>query len=277
MLKKLFYVLTSLCLLFAIFNCSTYANDTPNEVQISEYDQLVAEKKELKSTRANSYSNEYEKLYLERASLDKKILKEYGYTDEEIRILKNYKGEPIENYPALSRASATVSAKVRAYKGECSPEKMKIYVDWSWSKIPLLCGPGITDRVAIRWKGVDVNGHALEVAHVSSSATISYFHNNKKVNERKVTSTLKDVYCAAETPVLMDNGHGTALKGTQQITLEKTGRYKIGEVGIQFVYGHATLTGGISFGYPSSGGISLSPSHKETYVSKRVTSAGTVK
>lgn len=269
---------------FMPVNANTFSSsehgDEP-DIICNEYDAMVYEKAStsimtLNTTGTNNNDSGYfERLYLERAAIDEDtLLNEYGYTEEQVKILKAYDGGPIEEHPELRRASATLSAYI--YAKNCSTSKLNVYADWSWNGTPIPCGPGITDGVAFGWSGTDFNGNPLNLSVSNSSVKIKYV-GSSGVSYRTVTPTIVSHYHALKGGVLMDNGKGTAKSGTLSMTLNKTGSKSINEAAITFAYGHATLTGGVSFSFSLSGpsvGISLSSGTRMAYESARVNYKG---
>lgn len=214
-------------------------------------------------------------MYLERAKLDEEVLiKYYGYSKEQVDILKNYDGSPIENNPQLAAASATLSASMSS--GTCTTSKLTAYIIWRWSNAPLLSGPGITDRVAVRWTGTATNGSVINLAVSKAEIIINYHYDGAYVKSQTVSSTIIDQYCKAETPVLMDNGYGTALVGKQTLVINKIGTLPIKEASIAFMYGHCDTSLSVSFSYPISFGISINVGENAFYFSKRVTNTGAI-
>ena len=87
---------------------------------------------------------------------------------------------------------------------------------------------------------------------------------------------INTVVSKAETPVLMDNGYGTALVGKQTLIINKIGSLPIKEASIAFMYGHCGIGLSVSFSYPVSFSISLERGDQSYYFSKRITNAGQI-
>ena len=253
-----------------------------SDVGVNEYDLMVLRKQ--KDALSNKCKNintivstekNYEQLYLDRAKMEDEVLiKYYGYTQEQINILKKYDGSPIENNPQLAKASATLTASMSS--GTCTNSMLTVYIIWRWSNAPLLSGPGITDRVAIRWAGSATSGSSINLSASTAEIIINYHYNGAYVYSQTVPSTIIDQYSKAETPVLMDNGRGTALVGKQTLVVQKIGSLPIKEASISFMYGHCQIGISPSFSYPVSFGISLTSGEKAYYFSKRVTNTGAI-
>ena len=225
--------------------------------------------KQVKSTDA---VGSYEQLYLERAkNSTKDLIEVYGYTEKQAQILKNYLGTPIEDTPELRLASATCTGFV--YGTNCSKTQLGIKAEWSWSSSPILTGPGVTDGVAIRWKGTDTGGNVLNLSGSSASLKIKYVGTGG-VTYRTVTPTIVDPYGAAKGSVLMDNGYGSARSGTLSITLKRTGSKSIKEAAIIFTYAHCSIGLSVGFSFPASFGITVTSGTQEFIESVRVTSSG---
>lgn len=104
----------------------------------------------------------------------------------------------------------------------------------------------------------------------------NYHYDGAYVRSQTVSSTIIDQYCKAETPVLMDNGYGTALVGKQTLIINKIGSLPIKEASIAFMYGHCGIELSVSFSYPVSFSISLERGDQSYYFSKRITNAGQI-
>ena len=253
-----------------------------NEISyVNEYDVMVKEKKDTQNnslviTKTTNHKT-YEELYLERARLDEKtLINDYAYTLEQVKILKEYDGSPIEENPQLARASAILSARI--YAGGCSNTELNVMAEWSWSNAPILSGPGVTDKISFRWQGTNLSGSPINlVDNASIFAMIYYYKGGSYVTTTSINRTLKEPYGAAEMPVKMQVSTGTALRGTVTSTLRNSGSAKILEAGIVFVYGHCSiLDNSISFAYKSWSSFTLSGGSVETTLVKRVTNTGSV-
>lgn len=250
-----------------------------NIKKVNEYDIMVLEKKESTKKQKNTIhtTKTYEELYLERAQLSEEILiNEFLYTIDQVKILKEYDGSPIEENPQLAKASAVLSA--RMYTGGCSNTELNVMVEWSWSNAPILSGPGVTDRIAFRWKGTSTTGSPINlVDNGSTYAMIYYYNSGSYVTTTSVNRTLIDSYGAAEMPVKMQVSTGTALRGTVSSTLRNSGSAKILEAGIVFVYGHCKIDfTSLSFGYGTWPTVTISGGTKEITLAKRVTNTGNI-
>lgn len=183
------------------------------------------------------YHQSYEQLYLDRAKLsEEELMNHYAYTREQIKILKEYDGSPLEENPQLALASATLSA--RMYTGGCSQTELNIMVEWSWSNPPLLSGPGITDRVCIRWQGTNLSGVPIDlVDNGSTNAIILYYKNGAYVT----TNIVKKELNSDDIPIKMQIKNGIAMRGTLSTTLSHHYLHDIQEASVEFVYGHTQM------------------------------------
>ena len=95
---------------------------TPVSFSVNEYDIIMTQKQNKNTSMSfsdNTEINSYEQLYLERARLSPlELIEVHGYTEEQVQILKEYTGTPIEETPELRRASASCSGYV--YGQNCS-------------------------------------------------------------------------------------------------------------------------------------------------------------
>ncbi len=239
---------------------------------INEYDTMLKEK--LSESNAKTVNNIgiYEQLYLERAKESTKDLIEvYGYTEKQAQILKSYLGTPIEDTPELRVASATCTGFVHGVN--CSTSQLGVKAEWSWSSTPLLCGPGITDGVALRWQGTDTGGNPLNLYSDNEYIDIKYV-GTSGVTHRTVYPEILDPYNAVQGPVLMDNGYGTARSGVLNLVLKKTGTKSINEAAIIFTYAHCSILLNVGFSFPASFSINVTSGTQEFIETVRITSSG---
>ncbi|WP_235227899.1 hypothetical protein [Oscillibacter valericigenes] len=114
----------------------------------------------------------YEDALYERAQLPEETLLSYGYTQDEIAILKEYNGETITEESAVYSLSAELTSRLTLTYAN-SREYM-LHYDWSWDGLPL--NTDMTETAAIRWKGVDVNGHEVDMSAENAYAVLKYYY-----------------------------------------------------------------------------------------------------
>lgn len=253
---------------------------TPVSFSVNEYDIIMTQKQNKNTSMSfsdNTEINSYEQLYLERARLSPlELIEVHGYTEEQVQILKEYTGTPIEETPELRRASASCSGYV--YGQNCSKTSLGIVAEWNWSSTPVLAGAAIHDKVALRWSGTDTGGNPLNLACTSKSLQTKYVGNGG-VSTYNSTPSLVLPYGAVEGDIQMERGFGTVMRtaksGTLRLTLSRTGSKSIKEAGITFIYAHASIGFNISLSYPAGAGISVSTGATKMFnETVRVTSSG---
>lgn len=112
----------------------------------------------------------FEDAFLERAKLGQDELKGLGYTDEQIRILKEYNGEPITATSEILRAAAQCTGKMTLMSAS---ESIVYYgYSWGWSAMPL---QSLDDKAALIWAAVDTQGHSVSVSPISQSGYLNYY------------------------------------------------------------------------------------------------------
>lgn len=112
----------------------------------------------------------FEDAFLERAKLNCEQLRGLGYTDEQIRILKEYNGEPITSTSEILRAAAQCTGKLTLISASTSI----VYYgySWEWSVMPL---PNYVDTAAVAWAAVDTQGHFVSVSNINRTGYLNYY------------------------------------------------------------------------------------------------------
>ena len=77
----------------------------------------------------------FEEAFLERAQLDRESLAALGYTEEQINVLKAYKGEPITDDSPILLASATCSGYFSYVS--TGTNSLSFNYHWIWSAPPM--------------------------------------------------------------------------------------------------------------------------------------------
>ena len=254
-------------------NIAFAADETQNiySVTVNEYDVYVAEraKAQTRSYEADADNDPINKVVISDA-IEQKLLQlsqmsdselvNLGYSQEQIIILHNYKGERIETYPALRSIFASMTATF--YKESASNSSMGIRVEWVWSSTPFL--NTVTDTVVLRWKGTNSAGSSLNLAvNKSKSSCTERFYSLSTGNysySKNVSLKTKDAYgCVyASIPMTDDSNSVYAKTGRIILYVDKTGSNSINEAAFSFAYGHTTGTASVSFSLPVGFGISFS-------------------
>lgn len=192
-----------------------------------------------------------EEAYLERAELPYETLIAYGYTDEQIEILKNYDGSPITAESEMMALAAKMSvSKFTAYQASTSGFTVKY--KWEWDSVPI---NRHTDRVVIYWRAYDSQPQEVDVTPSQNTAKITYF--NLISGTERHSQVVNGAYSSLQNAVYVDVGlvKGTtddeywAKKGEYTLRVEKTGSSALSYVKFGASYGHDTVsfTGDLSF------------------------------
>ena len=84
----------------------------------NEYDTLITIKQNLRTKRTleENLNSTIEGAILERSSLPKETLSKIGYTNSQIKILKEYDGSPIEDNPQLRSVAGSITSSFQLIK-----------------------------------------------------------------------------------------------------------------------------------------------------------------
>lgn len=276
------------CITAAIFllasaemHCFATTNTFKNEIQsgtvFSEYDYIVGVRKLSKATLKSLdipdteiekiTSNEIENEILSRKKLSDDVLRNgYGYTDDEIAILRNYNGGRLEEHAELRGLTGTLTlGKPSVHKA--TSKEVKVAISWWWDHPPFF---EAQDVVAVAWKGTyGANNGNMAIVSSKSTHEIAYRDRSNFMNHDVVTYrlTVVDVYHSAKNSFNMDrkvgNYQGTWYAADGHLTLyleAANGSAPLTEIGLSFVYGHNVIgfTPSVSFDLSGPGiGISL--------------------
>ena len=201
-------------------------------------------------------------------------LRDMGYSQETIELLKAYDGSPIEDNPQLYGAFADLNGNL--YVVSYGDTRMAAEFAWNWSNSPLLSGSAATDIVACGFAGTNTNNLPCTMTFdaARSEGVVYYYQGNTEVpvyaGSKTLDISVKNVHQHVEVRFPMSESFGG--------TTGKTGWAKNGHliVGIKeemtvnqlysaafaFGYGHTSRTLSpsisVSVGSGFSGGIGLS-------------------
>lgn len=179
----------------------------------------------------------------ERAQLPEETLKNYGYTDVEISVLKAYTGEEITPNSLIAQA---VDATMSGYFSSAThtTTEYQIRYVWAWDSVPFFV-TNIGDEVGLSWVGINSNGMAFESQVQSRAATASYY-NLADGSLDDIDDTLEtdiDMHLiTANFPNFKNTQDGTIWAKTGTITVELTpiGTARFYAVRAQGLYVHTT-------------------------------------
>lgn len=197
MLKKL----TVFSLLISLLITSTYAiSSDPNPenrvdtVTISEYEIVLQQEEEFLSThdQMSTYGQtnqvtgplqQYKEAFDARANLSKKELQDLGYSEEEIRLLNEYKSGTKSFEEVAPRVAASLSTLLSC--STYTPTKYVVRYTWQWDKAP---------------KGLDNDVAVLALQGINSSSNTFDIKIDRKVS--KVNYYVAGEFEKTETPTL---------------------------------------------------------------------------
>lgn len=261
MKKRIFSLLFAMLFLVA-FSTNGYAVSTEMEVRpmgsstviINEYDAMSGlAKQSTDALLTMGYSTtdikeiqNYKCTYLNHIERLKKYdvvtLKEFGYTETQVNVIKNFKGTETEMTKASASVKLTVSVNL-SYNGDYTIGTYRY--NWNWSGIPAF---KMNDQVAVSWNDWDVT---------KQGSTVSYYNLN----------TAK--YYAATSATYTDGGNGIEAASHKFSMLYKNENYAKQGTGFFAVqsdvhekkdmfyftaYGHGQLALNISFSVSKGGG-----------------------
>ena len=249
------------------FAMSVSASDIDDEVVFSEYefitsiramsnselDAVALSESEIQMIRSNAIENEI----LSRKQLSDAVLAEkYGYTYEDISVLRAYEGERLEDNVELAAITGTLTiAKPTVLTATTA--RIGVQVVWSWDHCPVVCA---TDVFAIYWDptfGSQSGNMRIDIS--SSSHVVRYNVYDTYVNyEWDITQVSPNSAAKSEFGMEDRSGEGWAAKGTLKLYFSATsGSAALTEIDFIFAYGHTVLSVSPSVSFPASGGISF--------------------
>lgn len=125
---------------------------------------------------ASSFTYAQEGVLYERAQLDTTILQEqYGYSEDQIQILKNYEGQDLAEYPQIRAVTSTLEGRIGCH--DVSNTSCTAYFSWGWSTAPDFYN--FTDFIGVRWRGTGSDAGEVtlnfDAGASSSKCTVMYY------------------------------------------------------------------------------------------------------
>lgn len=187
LMKKMFKKITAMTMVLTmLFTLSVSAlaadiSSEPMTTTINEYDVYI-QQKAISSDKHSvidingNTEKTIEELYLERANLsEEELISQFGYSQEQISILKAYDGSPIENNPQLRAISATYTRSIS--KVVASRTKISAKLQWECSQRPISFSINKYDSIVCDVIPFDSSGSRKEawtIENSSSIYTVSY-------------------------------------------------------------------------------------------------------
>lgn len=166
-MKKLFSVILSLVILLGVnANAIEIKNDNNINIVINEYDLIKNISEEYSENFQEygldsqqykdilNYKDIYRKHINELNKLTDNSLKNNGYDDQQISIIRSFTGSEDE----MSRigASVTIKASTSGFKYDGDYTRGTLKYTWSWSGVPVF---KTQDMLAVSWNGWDVTSN----------------------------------------------------------------------------------------------------------------------
>jgi hypothetical protein len=280
--KRILVFVLVFCVLFSSVSAYAYSSPTldRSKTVINEYEQITKlqktpdaqlialgySQKDIAEIRNFSYRDA---LY-ERAQLSEEKLSNLGYSPKQISFMKEFINEPNGDYD-FSIMAITLSQTISLVGGANSTTYKTVRYSWSWSAMPLIAK---TDAVAVRWRGVDPNGHIIDLVNYSGSANrsafVSYYYDNGSGSYTTDTITVgsaSDYNSLHASFPMSKTSYGDTLwakSGSLTCKLQLDASNTINYIKFQASYGHKTSVLSFSLGYSYSGdvGVSITPVDK---------------
>lgn len=263
-----------------IVTTTSSASSQTDEFSFNEFDEvLLARESSLQELASMGISpqtakeianTDIEGLVSSRAKWSTSKLEAYGYTDDEIDVLKSYDGSPITSSSAVVQ-SAAAKCTAKAFAIESGKTKVKFRYRFKWSHLPMLSD---SDKIAVRWCAYDSHPYdfAVDATHY---ARVKYYYGDKARFMDRLTTRFKadesgcSDGCSRKFSLKKKDSASKlncwAKRSWITVTLKATGTSKINYVKFSGAYGHTYVTPnpsiGISFPVPSIS-ISFSPTSK---------------
>lgn len=209
-----------------------------------------------------------EELLYQRAQLSVNELKNLGYTQEAINVLKEYDGGPLSENPQLKGVFADLTGyfSIISFDGT----QMKVCFTWEWSNSPLLDGEFITDMVACGFSGTNESNLpcTMTLKQNDSSCKVYYYLGKNHYDTVSYDISVKDVhqFVQVQFPIsveVMKDERAWAKQGTLLISIKEEKQInQLYSSTFSFGYGHTVLTItpsiSVSVGSKFTGGVGLS-------------------
>lgn len=208
-----------------------------------------------------------EDAFLERGKLPEKQLQVLGYTQEQIRVLKEYDGSPITDDSPVLLASATCTGSIRSVSASAS--KISFQYQWQWSTPPAIQKK---DKMAVTWLGVTPSASIISVSATYRHYCVNYYSSTTGAYVKYISGSPTSLsgfngYSLGYDMVIpipeTSDGSLTAWAkyGYMSFNIEPDGAAKMGLLKVAGGVGHASsaLAGSVGVSASSSGvGVSIS-------------------
>lgn len=178
-------------------------------ITVNEYDLYVhnLQKEKAALTKAgysvqtieNSRTYEFENRILALGELSEDALAMRGYTNEQIKLIKEYDGTPLEEATQMRAALPTMTAKLSA--GDCSTQHISVHLTWTWSAAPATYV--FQDSVAVLFHTYNSSGLEIparyHTSYTQSMVTYLNYLTGAFYSTRSTSLTSKNVFQHVQT------------------------------------------------------------------------------
>lgn len=226
--------------------------------QISEYDEIIKYRNsssseiecyQLSNDEYDMYTSNYiENKLMELKNKSDSELYDYGYTDDQISILRNYNGDRLENSPQMRSVMSTLTISFSGIYHYTYLYKVK--ANWYWSTMPLSFTTTNSGTAVFGWLAAGPGGSQIYSKYNISSSycTVWYYSNGNIVktynSPMNVINQFACVSSTHETKLTV----GWAKSGEMVLQVNNVDGGTITEMSYTFGYAHhkATITPSIS-------------------------------
>lgn len=261
-------ILLSLTLVMPIANAAE-AEPLNTAVVFNEYDLYVSlqsctdneltEQGYLAEDIALIRANLIEEKLLERAALSEETLCAYGYTLDEVALLKeiNESGKVTLTETELRGLTGTCTGNISATTASAS--EFRISYNWKWDHAPIVC---YKDSVAVRWEAHDAYGVVDSYAGYLTNSIVNYYDTMGNLDDCIMLQPIKGLeFNTVQFNINMsyENLDYVALDGMVSVQILKNASQArdFEYVKVSAIYGHTIL----NIGFPSlsidKGGIGI--------------------
>lgn len=197
-----------------------------------------------------------ERELMARAQMKDEELYAMGYTPNEISILRDYDGSPIEDNPQLRAATATLTGSIS--KISASDSTASAMFNFSWSKKPLVILAQVSDMLSCGWSGTNQGNEECQMIYSSSSCVIKYSDGSMRSYTPAIKNSLKWIQAKVLQSTVPAADGNYIKSGTFAVYLkEHVTVHKLSKTEFGFSYGHSTIV--------ANGGVTILPNVKPTF------------
>ena len=214
-------------------------------VSTSEYEMFQNDLDELRKTdavRAKQLQKEYIQRFNQRASLPVETLLNFGYTEEQIKTLKEYSAGNISFESAASLTSAVLNTFMSAPTHTTS--QYSFYYSWTWTSVPVNL---YEDGVGLVAMGINPQSQNFDVKIDAKNSIITYYYTTGSYyGQENATISTSNAAVNSTFDLYKQNSLGTeyvwAKSGNITMTVSPTveGGATFAAARARGEYGHAT-------------------------------------